>query len=243
MTIIAELRISGPGTALQDCLRAAPSITLELERSVMPADGDPVLFLWASGGDFDAFEAAVPDDPTVVSYAIVDDAGDSRLYRVVVDAEETIDSATIDSLVGASRLSTWSSAEGLFFETRFPDWDALQRYVDLLRARDLEVSLRAVYPAGRSHHPERYGLSAKQWELLQRALERDYFAVPRGVELAELAAEFDISEQAASERLRRGLATLLSETVGRADDAASVPPGRLGHLPGERTGSEVATDE
>lgn len=243
MTIIAELRIVGPGTALHDALQDAPGVTLELERSVVPADDDPVLFLWATGGDIDAFDAALPSDPTVASHEVVDVAGDSRLYRVVVDAAETVDTATIDSEAGASRLSTWCSAEGLFFETRFPDRDALQLYVDLLREHDLEVSLRAIYPAGRNNRPERYGLSAKQWTLLQRALEDDYFAVPRGTELAELADGLDITEQAASERLRRGLSTLLSETVGRTDADDPAPPGPPTDLPDGRRESEAATDE
>lgn len=217
VTIIAELCVSGQGTALQSAHQAAPGVRLELERAVVPPAGAPVLFLWATGGGFDRFEAAMPDDPTVDSFELVEDAGDTRLYRVVVDPEETIDTATIDREVGASRLSAWSSADGLFYETRFPDAGTLQRYVDLLRQEGLEVSLMSVYPAGQEHRPEQYGLSDKQWVVLQRAMKLGYFGVPRETDLTELAEGLDISEQAASERLRRGLATLLVETIGKKD--------------------------
>lgn len=217
MTIIAELRVSGRGATLYEANQAAPGMRLELERAVVPVEGEPALYLWATGEGFEAFEAAMPDDPTVEGFEVVDEVDGRRLYRVTVDTTETADSTSIEQEVGASRLSATITAKGLEFEIRFPDWSALQRYVHLVREIGLEVSLQAVYPAEGGPSRERYDLSQKQLTVLQRALSEGYFGVPRGTDLATVADELDISEQAASERLRRGLASLLESTIGRAD--------------------------
>lgn len=220
MTIIAELRVSGTGTVLVPALQSAPGMVLELERSVVTPDEDPVLFLWGHGGDFDALESAIPDDRTVKKHEVVHEGAESRLYRVVVDTGETVDSASLDRKVGASRLEIRATAEGITVKSRFPDWAALQRYVDLVRESGLDISLRTVYPAEEEHHAQRYGLSEKQWETLDRARKAGYFGVPRETDLATLAAELGISKQAASERLRRGMAALLDATLGEV-----APPG------------------
>lgn len=185
---------------------------------MVPSEGEPALYLWATGDGFESFEAAATDDPTVERVEMVEETGGRRFYRVVVDQSETTDSATIEQRVGASRLSAYTTPEGIHFRMRFPDWEALQRYIDIARDRDLDVSLQAVYGANDDHSPEQYGLSAKQLEILRESLEADYFDVPRGTDLTTLAADLGISEQAASERLRRGLASLLEATIGEKDD-------------------------
>jgi predicted DNA binding protein len=218
VSLIAELRLSGEGVTLYRALQAAPELHLELERAVVPAEGEPVLYLWATGGGFEAFEAAALDDPTAEETELVEETAAQRFYRVVVDPSETTDSVTFEQQVGASRLATSGTAEGLHFRMRFPDWAALQQYISLGREASLEVRLKAVYSAAEDHAPEQYGLSAKQLEILKEAFTADYFDVPRGTDLTALATELDISEQAASERLRRGLASLLEATVGELDD-------------------------
>ena len=47
-------------------------------------------------------------------------------------------------------------------------------------------------------------MTPEQFEALVAAVRNDYFAVPRGIPLAELAEGLGISTQAASKRLRRG---------------------------------------
>lgn len=228
MSIIAELRIAGPGVTLYRAHQAAPGITMELERAVVPSTGEPVLYLWAAGEGFEAFEtfeAAIPDDPTVDRFEVVEDVGDRRLYRIVVDVTETADSATIEQEVRASRLSARSSVKGLFFKMRFPDWSALQTYVDRVRDLELDVSLQSVYSADPDHRSEQYGLSSKQLEVLEKARAEEYFDVPRGTDLETIAEDLGISKQAASERLRRGVAALLDSTLGE-DDGADVPVAR-----------------
>jgi hypothetical protein len=93
---------------------------------------------------------------------------------------------------------------------RFPDRAALTAYRTCCGDRDLEFTLRSVREGAESSSTYPYGLTASQYEILAAALAGGYFEVPRGVRMSDLASEFDISDQAASERLRRALSRVLS---------------------------------
>jgi predicted DNA binding protein len=56
-------------------------------------------------------------------------------------------------------------------------------------------------------------LTTTQRELLESALRRGYFGVPRRVTLAELASAHGLSDREASELLRCGLGTVVDDTV------------------------------
>ena len=56
-------------------------------------------------------------------------------------------------------------------------------------------------------------LTETQQTLLETAIDRGYFEVPRRVTLVELADEHDISDQRASRELRGGLNAVLWEWV------------------------------
>lgn len=58
-----------------------------------------------------------------------------------------------------------------------------------------------------------FGLTAERYEVLTAAAERGYFDVPRRLTMTELAEELDISQQALSERLRRGHGTLIDSAL------------------------------
>ena len=57
------------------------------------------------------------------------------------------------------------------------------------------------------------GLTDKQHEVIATALEMGYFEIPRDCTLQDLASELDISHQAASERLRRGMKTIVESNM------------------------------
>lgn len=221
MSLIAELRLSDAQLVLRPSVQAAPEMTLEREwATAADRASDPVLFVWASGGDFEAFEAALPEDPTINEYECIDDRGDRRLYRVVVDREsETTNPASIDRQTGASRLSIKTTADGAALKLRLPDREALTEYISLLRDRGFTVELLRAHDADDGGGSE-YDLSRKQAAALREALSAGYFEVPRETDLTRLADEFDISEQAFSERLRRGVSSVLEATVGEPDEAS-----------------------
>ena len=96
------------------------------------------------------------------------------------------------------------------FTLRFPDADALTEFHETIRRRGFSFTIRKVTKSGRSITP--HGLTPEQYEALTLAFERGYFAVPRQIDLIELATELDISDTAVSQRLRRGMQVLLRES-------------------------------
>ncbi len=217
MSLIAELRLTDAQLVLRPSVEAAPGMTLEREwATAADRASDPVLFVWASGGDFEAFEDALPEDPTVTDYERVDGGEDRRLYRVVVNRDVTTNPGPIDRQTGASRLSIETTADGAVLKLRLPDREALTEYIRLLRESGFSVELLRAHPAD-DEHGQQYDLSEKQAEAVQEALAAGYFEVPRETDLGTLAERFDISEQALSERIRRGVSSVLGATVGTRD--------------------------
>jgi len=224
VSLIAELRLSDTQMVLLPSLNAAPGMRLEREWTISDRMSDPVLFLWASGGDFDRFEAAIPDDPTIHEFERIDNDDGQRLYRVVVDRNEITNPNPIDRQTDASRLSMKTTADGATLEVRLPDRGALTEYIRLLRENGFTVELLRAHPADSGQH-RKYDLSEKQAEALREALSAGYFDVPRETDLERLADRFDISEQALSERLRRGVSSVLAATVGESGSDAGESDG------------------
>lgn len=205
--------MSGDGVAVLDALASAPEATLELERTVIDRLDRPVHFAWGSGGGLDRFEAALPSDPTVADFEVMEATADERLYRLVVRQEETVSTMEHDRAVDASRLSLRATADGVVKEMRFPDRASLSEYFDRVRGEGLELTLLRVNDRAEGRRGDECGLTPKQRDALRTALAVGYFDVPRETDLAALAERLGVSRQATSERLRRGTAALVRGTV------------------------------
>jgi predicted DNA binding protein len=225
VSLIAELRLTDAQLVLRPSLQAAPGMTIEREwATAADRASDPVVFVWAWGGDFEGFEAAIPDDPTVREFERIDDEGDRRLYRVVVDRSVITNPEPIDRETDASRLSMETTADGAVLEVRLPDREALRTYIEMLREKGFTVDLLRAHSAGQEH--ERYGLSEKQAKALREARSAGYFRVPRETDLDELSDRLGVSEQAVSERIRRGLDSVLAETIASDTPGLASTPNR-----------------
>jgi hypothetical protein len=94
---------------------------------------------------------------------------------------------------------------------RFPEKSAVLAFRDDLVADGLDIDVRTI--TGDKEDAAQFGVTDPQREVLLLALNRGYFTVPRDASLSDLAADLDISSQAASERLRRGTRTLVENTL------------------------------
>ena len=212
MSCIAEFTITSQALPLIDAIERAPGMRLDVEQFVATDPERPILFLWASGGDFEAFESGLRRDETVENPQLMESLPERRLYRVQISDDATAVVCSNDAEVGSCRLDMAFTADGLHTRMRFPDRDALVRYRSLCQEMELKMDVRSLY-AGDTEQTAGYGLSEKQREVLTLAAESGYFEIPRTVSLSDLAAELGISTQSASERLRRGIATLVTSTV------------------------------
>lgn len=201
--------------------------TPEFEPSSHEASTDAVAIegLDAIGGGglrgvFRAETAALASDGALTDQPMVEDAS-----ALVTSDHGTLYYAVFDPEFSASRLYRNAVTRGGLFlggravdtqfelRMRFPDRDAVARFRDDCASLDIDLSVEAIYESDSGQLAGQFGLSQPQREALLLAVERGYFKVPRQASLADLADVLGVSSQAASERLRRGLDSLVEQTL------------------------------
>lgn len=213
MSLIAEFSLRSPDLVLASALDAAPDVTVELEQQMATEFDAPVFIFWAFGGDFERLETGLDRDETVSEYTVIEELGDRKLYRARLDCEEICAIYPIYQKLGASPMAATGSADGWQRRVRFPDRDSVVEMRQFCTDNDVDFRLNRLYTPGDSELEDKFGLSAEQRKALVTAERVGYFDVPREVALAELGEELDISGQSASERIRRGVSELVSNTL------------------------------
>lgn len=211
MSVIAEFRIDATDFAFGEALRTDPSTECILER-IVPTGANVMPYVWVRNTDSDAFESAVRDEPRVGDLTLVDDLGDNQLYRVtwnedIHDLIYEINQSSGVILSGSGR-DTWR------FQIRFPDHSDLKRFHERLEDVGIGIHLDRVstFTMGEDLS-DVFSLTEEQEEALTFAYHGGYFDVPRKTTTQSLADELGISDQAFSERIRRGVKALLQSII------------------------------
>jgi predicted DNA binding protein len=190
----------------------------EMEVSAQHIDSSPSIpmrsVFWASGGEFDAFETGLDDDGTVTNWRVIAENGDDRLYRVFY-AAHVPDVVVYEAVVDADGvfLNAETDGDGWTVKMLFPSRDAFNELRETCEDVDLAMDVDSIYSKPFSGSGDEIALTDPQRDLLTRAVKVGYFDIPRETTLQELGQQMNISGQAASERLRRGMETLIRETV------------------------------
>lgn len=213
MSLIAEFSLRSPDLVLAGALEAAPNVTVELEQQMATARDLPTFVFWAFGGDFDRLETGLDRDATIQSSDIIEELGDRRLYRTRLDRDALLSIYPVYQRLGASPMAATGSADGWERRVRFPDRDAVVEMRQFCADNEVDFRLHRLYTPGDADVVDEFGLSSEQRRALVTAERVGYFDVPREVSLDDLGEELDISGQSASERLRRGVSKLVSNTL------------------------------
>ena len=199
---------------LGQAVSAVPDISLDIEKlDASPTIPLRVIFR-AHSAPFDEFEAGLAHDSTVAEFDILADEQDQRLYCVL--AAETMPCAELYSVsielqgvvVDATR-----DASGWTMGMLFPDRDAFGSFRRACEEADLTVTVESIHSGQADWTNDDADLTPAQREILSRAVEVGYFDIPRETTLRGLGDEVGVSGQAASERLRRGMETLVRDTL------------------------------
>lgn len=222
--IVVEFRTDP--TIFRRTLARNPETAVEWERS-NAVDGERVRALvWATGGDLDAFEANLLADPTVRDADALADVGGRRLFQVELD-EEGLAASVYPHLVEVGGIveSLTGTDDGWEFRVRFPKRGAVDRFFDACREQGADPTVRRLYEERATEWGRReYGMTEPQREALLEAVRVGYFDVPREAGLQELGTCLGISDTAASQRLRRGMKTLVEHTL-RTDAGSDLESG------------------
>lgn len=197
---------------LQEAVRAGRDREVRWVRN-MRIDGEQAMLFWVDGEAPSQFDEGLESDPTVeVDRSI--EIGDQRLYQVTLanKGAETDLYPVLDELEG-TLLSAERSSDGWHCRLCLPTEEAVDRLFDVVERFDISFDIERLYELREGDETTDFGLTAVQEEALLTALESGHFDVPRDTSQVEMANTLGISDVAVSQRLRRGMKTLLENTV------------------------------
>ena len=211
MSVIVELTIPSAAFELGRILRVEGPTQITLE-TMVPLGERPTPFVRIGNDARETFERSVSDHPSVNRIQLVDTHDDETLYAL--DWEPS-DSSLLRKILDldAVLLGATGATEAWGLELRFPSHEALSAFQEFYLNEDIEMSVERVYNPTKPDAGPWYGLTPPQRETLADAVEGGYYSLPRQISTQELADSFDISDQAVTERLRRGIATLVRNTL------------------------------
>jgi len=210
--MIAELQFESP--LLRETVREVPTGEVAI-RQLDASERVPLRTVcWLEDGYAGAFESGLAEDRTVTDATHVVDTPQGHQYEVTC-REGVAGTELYDIVVetdgifvsGRRRVDYWDVT------LRFPDRDAFSSFQTACARTDVEPRIQAIHDQEGTPQATQYDISDPQREILLLAAREGYFDVPRRVSLADLAGELDVSSQAASERLRRGLDSLVERAL------------------------------
>ncbi|WP_353633924.1 helix-turn-helix domain-containing protein [Halobacterium sp. NMX12-1] len=219
MTSVVEVAVPAADLALAETFQRTPGATVESMQAAA-ADGDAALSVLTVEGGEDV-ERAVDRDATVeaaTALATLDEECVLRVDWTAPTAELLRVLHPNDGAVLEARATdgTW------WFRVLFGERAMTEDWHRECRDSALRVNVESVYGPTTTVWSRETGLSEKQYAALESALRRGFYEVPRRVTLEELAAEFDVTHQALSERLSRAHRAAISNVVSGAFFATRV---------------------
>lgn len=211
MSVIVELTLPADAFELGRVLSIEGSTQVSLE-TMVPLGERSIPFFRLHSDAAESFEKRVRAHRSVEDIHAVNTHGEETLYALdwrMGDDEFLTGVSAMDGHV----LEATGSAQHWAFGLRFPDHEALSAFQTHCVEADLGIDVTRVYNPTRPDAGPWYGLTPTQRETLVRAVEAGYYSIPRQVPTQQLASEFGVSDQAVTERLRRAITTLATNTL------------------------------
>lgn len=210
MSIAVEVSLPDEEFILGEVLRTDGDADIVLE-TIVQAGAQSIPLFRLRNGPRERFEENVRNHSAVDAINVVKMCDEETLYaldwRSASDSFlETIQTVNAN-ILEATRLSrTWT------FELRFPSPEALSEFRQRCDDAGIRHALDEMRSPTESDVDPWCGLTLPQREALMRAVQEGYYAIPRRISTKELADELGISDQAVTERLRRAIVTLATNT-------------------------------
>lgn len=209
MTVIADITLPSSAFPLGSVMQSFPDAVLELER-VVPLREAVMPLLWVKESDPESVKSSLQEHAHVDGVDVLTTVETATLFRVHWSpAENELVEALLET--DSTVLDAYGTAESWDFRLRFATHGDLSCFNITLTETGIPVTLRRIYRPPLSETTT--SLSSIQRETLTVAYQRGYFQVPRRMSQAALAEELGISDSALSQRLRRGIETLIEREV------------------------------
>lgn len=156
-------------------------------------------------------EQNLEEDPTTENVGFIEDFDEEWLFRMTwVDQVDLL----VQMLTNSETTildAVWRNGQW-HLRVLYPERESFSKTHAFSEDRGLTFAVRTI-PELESDPAGRHGLTTAQYEFLTGAARQGLFEVTREMSLQEFAAEFGISNQAASERLRRGANAPIEDTL------------------------------
>lgn len=210
MSVIVELTLPAREFELGRILEVEGEARIVLE-TMVPVGEKTAPFFRVYGGS-SSFEEAVRGEPSVSGVELLAVHEDEALYALEWDVSDDSFFQGIERH-DATVLQSSGSKEAWGFELRFRDHDTLSSFNEYCQEHDLPITVLNIFNPTKPDSGPWFGLTPSQRTALIQAVEEGYYAIPRRISTQELASEFSISDQAMTERLRRGIGNLVKNTL------------------------------
>lgn len=213
MASIIEFRIPTDQFALAHVATTVSKLHVAAEPFVAQNTDSVLPFMRVTTDDFEAFETAAAEDPSIESLSNLAGLDGERLYRI--HWSTTIEHRLQLLLEKGGVITTASmSTPTDFWEVQLmsPEHDMLSEIYESCEKNGLSLTIDAIYELSHDEHSQ-HGLTDSQQTTLRKAAEMGYYEIPRTTSLSELADELDVSHQSLSERLRRAHGNLIDRTL------------------------------
>ncbi|MFC7042607.1 helix-turn-helix domain-containing protein [Halonotius sp. GCM10025705] len=211
MSVIVELALPASAFRLGEILSIFEDQEITL-KTMVPLGERSVPFFNVSDDTRESFEGHVRKQPSVSDLYVVNSHDGETLYGLDWDIGDDTFFGSIIGL-GGSVLKASGGTDQWVFQLRFRTHDALSEFQETCFDADIPIDVLKIYNPTKPDAGPWYGLTPPQRETLTYAVEMGYYSLPRQISTEEIAAEFDISDQAVSERLRRAIETLVTNTL------------------------------
>jgi predicted DNA binding protein len=212
MSVILEFTVDNDQFRFGRMLSGPSDMSIELER-IVPTGNAVMPFLWADGDDHETFETEILASDHVDDLVALDQVDGGILYRIAWDSEARDIIRGVTEADGAV-LEAFKKGDSWEFRIRFTDHDRLSQFYNYCMQQDIDITIdRTFTQTERTASVKQFGLSNEQREALVLALREGYFDTPSETSLSELAEQLEISQQAMSNRIRRGNERVLREAL------------------------------
>lgn len=222
METVVDATIPSDQFVLEETIERVPDVEFEFVRFAIHGSSHTSPFLWGSTSHLGRLDAALQTDPSTERVNRLSRSDGRGLYSITWTerAARLIDGfAEIEGSVLDVRRTSNQWTLRFLFPDRATASDTFQTWCDdginPRLSRISNLSCRG---------DSATGLSATQHSAIAKAFRTDYYSVPRGTTLEELATDFDVSHQALSERLRRGHSHLVEQMLSESTAAVEHRP-------------------
>jgi hypothetical protein len=219
MPNITEVSFAHEDGALADTLTALPELDARVIRETSTVPSQSLYHLRLDHPDPDRLKAALAADHTIEAATPKPGLDDEEIVAVEFAADAKLMAPHVTSegglVVDARSASPETDPRGWYERWLLPTREAIHEVWQRARDEGFSFTLVEFHPAGRADgtHQGLEALTDEQRRTLAEAYEAGYFAEPRETSLAELGEDLDLSASAVGGRLKRGMKSLIGETL------------------------------